>query len=205
MDITCDNCQAKFKISDGKIPAGKVATLHCPKCKEKISVEGLPAAASTESYDAFDKPFDFVEEEGKTALVCESDPGIKNTINAALVSLDYHLTDAENARDALKKMRYHNYDLILVNEQFDAANPDSNGILIFIERLHMSIRRNMFVVLISNRFRTMDNMMAFHKSVNIIVNTNNIKDFDKILKRGLADNDFFYRVYKDIMRKVGRI
>ena len=205
MDITCDHCQAKFKISDEKIPAGKVATLRCPKCKEKISVGERPAAAAAESYDAYDKPFDFVEEEGKTALVCESDPGIKNTINNALASLEYHLTDAENARDALKKMRYHNYDLILVNEQFDSANPDSNGILIFIERLHMSIRRNMFVVLISNRFRTMDNMMAFHKSVNIIVNTSNIKDFDKILKRGLADNDFFYRVYKEIMRKVGRI
>ena len=164
-----------------------------------------PSGAATEGYDAFDKPFDFVEAEGKTALVCESDPGIKNTINNALATLEYHLTDAENARDALKKMRYHNYDLILVNEQFDTANPDSNGILIFIERLHMSIRRNMFVVLISNRFRTMDNMMAFHKSVNIIVNTNNIKDFDKILKRGLADNDFFYRVYKEIMLKVGRM
>ena len=222
MDITCDKCQSKFKIPDDKIPAGKVATLRCPKCKEKLTVGSSPshdaeapaettqqevpaAAAASEDYDAFDKPFDFVEEEGKTALICESDPGVKKTIHNALTSLDYHITDAENARDALKKMRYHNYDLILVNEEFDTTDPDRNGVLIFIERLSMSIRRNMFIVLISNRFRTMDNMVAFNKSVNIIISFNNIKDFDKILRRGLTDNDMFYRIYKEIMRKTGRI
>jgi len=219
MDITCDNCQSKFKIPDEKIPTDKVATLRCPKCKEKITIgapsaepqesprqpEISPMAAAAETYDATDKPFDFIEEEGKTALVCEADPGIRKTINNALADLDYHITIAENARDALKKMRYHNYDLTLVDEEFDTADPDRNGILIFIERLNMSIRRNMFVVLISNRFRTMDHMMAFNKSVNIIINISNIKDFDKILRRGITDNDYFYRVYKEMMRKTGRI
>jgi len=224
MDITCDKCQSKFKIADEKIPTDKVATLRCPKCKEKLTVGGPPpaqeaaapqetphqpemssSAAASEAYDASDKPFDFVEEEGKTALVCEADPGIKKTINTALTDLDYHITDAENARDALKKMRYHNYDLILVNEEFDTADPDRNGVLIFIERLNMSIRRNMFVVLISNRFRTMDNMMAFNKSANVIINFSNIKDFDKILRRGLTDNDYFYRIYKEMMHNTGRI
>jgi predicted Zn finger-like uncharacterized protein len=222
MDITCDKCQIKFKIPDEKIPVGKVATLRCPKCKEKITLmppsqepaapeetpqlsEMSPAAAALDAYDAADKPFDFIEEEGKTALVCESDPGIKKTISKALAALDYHITDAENARDALKKMRYHNYDLILINEEFDTADPDRNGVLIFIERLNMSIRRNMFVILISNRFRTMDNMMAFGKSVNIIINFSNIKDFDKILRRGLTDNVYFYRIYKEMMRKTGRL
>lgn len=132
-------------------------------------------------------------------------PASKKTINTALAALDYHITVAENARDALKKMRYHNYDLILLNEEFDTADPDRNGVLIFIERLSMSIRRNMFIVLISNRFRTMDNMMAFGKSVNIIINFSNIKDFDKILRWGLTDNDYFYRIYKEMMRKTGRL
>lgn len=222
MDITCEKCQGKFKIPDGKIPAGKVVTLRCPKCKEKISIgqtpppdppaeEEQPAGiasfeqAESEAYDAYEKPFDFIEEEGKTALVCELDPGIKTTVSKALSALDYHITEAENARDALKKMRYHSYDLIVVNEGFDTADPDANGVLVYIERTTMAARRNMFVVLISNRFRTMDHMMEFNKSVNILVNINNIKDFDKILKRGLTDNDYFYRVYREMMRKTGRV
>ena len=220
MDITCEKCQSKFKISDEKIPAGKPAAFKCPKCKEKITIGPLPQSEKDEApppqkasvadevhaedYDASDKPFDFVEEEGKTALVCESDPGIKEKITAALNSMDYHITEAESGRDALKKMRYHVYELVLVNEDFETSDPDSNGVLIYLNRLGISVRRNIFVIMLSSRFRTLDSMMAFNKSVNMILNISNINDIDKILRRGLADNDFFYRVFREWLRKTGR-
>ncbi len=221
MEITCDKCQSKFKISDEKLPAGKTAALKCPKCKEKIMVgpilqgnekEEKKIAEPTvheeiqaEDYDAADKPFDFIEEEGKTALVCESDPGVKEKITAALRSMEYHITEAESGRDALKKMRYHVYDLIMVDEEFDTADPDSNGILIYLERLNINIRRSIFVVLITNRFRTLDSMMAFNKSVNMVIHINNINEIDKILRRGMADNDVFYRRFNEGLREVGRL
>ena len=102
---------------------------------------------------------------------------------------------------ALKTMRYHSYDLIVVNEFFDTKNPDANGVLIYLERLNMSVRRNIYVALISSRFRTMDNMTAFQKSVNMIVNIDNIADFDKILRRGMADSHFL----SDLQRLPGLI
>ena len=49
MDITCEKCQSKFKIPDEKIPAGKVVTLPCPKCKEKITVGHPPPQKPAES------------------------------------------------------------------------------------------------------------------------------------------------------------
>ncbi len=220
MDITCENCQSKFRIPDNKIPPGKTAVLNCPKCKNKMSVTAAPKAAETAedeikdgiydevasgAYDASEKPFDFVEEEGKTALVCESDPEIKKALTDALDLMEYHTTDAENIRDALTKMRYHTYDLILVRDSFDSSNPDENGVLVYLERLPMTIRRNIFVALISDRFRTMDNMMAFNKSVNIIINTDNVSDSEKIIQRGITDNDLFFRVYKETLKKIGRI
>jgi hypothetical protein len=117
--------------------------------------------------------------------------------------MEYHTTEAENGRDALKKMRYHVYDLVLVNEEFDTSDPDSNGVLIYLERLIMNVRRNIFVVLLSNRFRTLDSMMAFNKSVNMVININNIDEIDKILRRGLADNDIFYRTFQEGLQKAG--
>ena len=153
----------------------------------------------SEGYDVSDKPFDFVEEEGKTALLCESDPMIIKAITPVLDVLEYHITEVKNSREALKTMRYHSYDLIVVNEYFDAKNPDTNGVLIYLERLHMSVRRNIFLTLITRRFRTMDNMAAFQKSVNMIVNVDNIADFDKILRRGMADFGIFYQAYKDCL------
>jgi hypothetical protein len=104
-----------------------------------------------------------------------------------------------NSREALKSMRYRNYDLIVVNEYFDAKNPDANGVLIYLERLNMAVRRDIFTVMITRRFRTMDNMTAFQKSVNMVVNVDNITDFDKILRRGLADFGMFYQAFKDFL------
>ena len=218
MDISCDSCQSKFRIPDEKIPPGKAASLRCPKCKKKISFIQEEKSRSdqeknnnaydqidSDSYDASEKPFDFVEEEGKTVLVCEPDLTIKKKIITVLDLMEYHITEAENMRDALKKMRYHNYNLIVVNEDFDTINPDSNGVLIYLERLHMAIRRNVFVAMMSNRFRTMDNMTAFNRSVNLIINNKDINNFDKILSRGITDNDFFFRTFKESLKKIRQI
>lgn len=215
MEIICDNCHSKFKVPDQKIPAGRRATVACPKCKGKIllgskkgsagSRAGSTGSESNNGYDATEKPFDFIEEEGLTALVCEANPLIRKTITSALDTLEYQITEAESTRDALKRMRYHNYDLFVVNERFDTENPESNGILLYLERLGMGVRRNMFVALVSDRFRTMDNMMALNKSVNLIINIKNIEDIAKILTRGITDNEFFYRIFKGTLKEVGKV
>jgi len=215
MNIICSNCQSKFKIPDNKIPANGHATVACPKCKGKISLgaqkgkaasrASLVSDSSSNGYDAAEKPFDFIEEEGLTALVCESNPLVRKTICEALELLEYQITEAESTRDALKRMRYHNYDLFVINENFDTENPESNGILLYLERLSMGVRRNMFIALISSRFRTMDNMMALNKSANLIINIKNIEDIGKILSRGITDNEYFYRIFKATLKETGRI
>ncbi|MGD8837367.1 MAG: zinc-ribbon domain-containing protein [Desulfobacteraceae bacterium] len=215
MDIICKSCQGQLKISDDKIPANQSFSVKCPRCKAKIKVEPREESFDdtdsafddlfdfeedeSEGYDAAEKPFDFIEEEGKTALICESDAVIREKIKPAMDILEYHVTEVPNSREALKKMRYHNYDLIIVNEFFDTQDPDANPLLIYLERQFMEIRRNMFVILLTSRFRTMDHMMAFSKSVNLILNVRNIDDFDKIIQRALADSGLFYKVYKESM------
>ena len=202
---------SKFKLPDEKIPADKVTALPCPKCKSKISIgprnqtaTSVQADINSSDYDASEKPFDFIEEEGSTALVCESDTDLLKKIVNNLNLLEYHVTVSDSGRDALKKMRYHQYDLILVNESFHCEGPDANMVLLYLERLNMTVRRNMFVVMLSSSYRTMDQMMAFRYSANIIVNTKNIDDIGKVIQRGLTDYEFFYGAYNDILKEVGR-
>jgi len=215
MDITCNTCLGKFRLPDEKIPHGRVSTVPCPKCRARISIDpgkktnpGSAAQVEPSQDDDFDfneKPFDFIEEEGLTAMLCEQNPAARQTIESALNLMDYQITVAESARDALKRMRYHTYDLIVVNESFDTNNPASNGVLIYLERLGMAVRRNIFVAMISNRYRTMDNMMSFHDSVNLIINIKNIEDVGKILSRGITDNQMFYNVYRETLKELGRV
>jgi len=222
MDVACEHCQAKFKIPDEKVPQNQVFAITCPKCKKKISVDtrtesappppkperkGAPTLAdevASESYDASDKPFDFLEEGAQTALICESDEAVVNNIQTALENIGYHITVPKNAREVLKQMRFHLFDIVVINEMFDTSNPDQNNILRYMDRLGMETRRNMFVVLITDRFRTMDNMIAFNKSVNLIVNLSNVAELEKIIRRGLVDNDAFYKIFRESLIKAGR-
>lgn len=213
MEIVCSNCQGKFKIPDDKIPPGKATSFPCPKCRTPLTVNiEAPAPRGkvslneidTSAYNPADRPFDFIEEEGKTALVCEQHPLVRKTITDTLDLMEYQITVADNARDALKRMRYHVYDIVVVDEDFDTDNPDANGVLIYLERLGMSVRRNIFVAMITSRHRTMDNMTAFMKSVNHIINVKNIDDFGKIMSRGLTDHLSFYRIYREKLKETGR-
>ena len=229
MNISCENCQKKFKIPDEKVPKGQMFSLTCPQCNSKVVVDtrsDTRSSSDTDSvssnksnpvkktildevdaddYDASDKPFDFVEEGVKTALLCEPDAALQTKIKTGLYNMDYHITAPRLPKDALKQMRFHVFDMVVLNERFGTQNPDMNPVLKYLDRLNMSIRRNIFVTLITNRYRTMDNMTAFNKSVNLIVNLKNIDEIEKILRRGIADYEAFYRVYKRALLKTGRV
>lgn len=217
MEIVCQKCRKKLNVPDNRIPKNRSAYLTCPGCKNRIPVGGTNVPdpepyektramtlneLTSSTYDASEKPFDFIEEEARTSLVCVTENEMKDKINVCLSGIDFHNSSADNAREALKKMRYHTFDLVVIDELFDCRSINANGVLIFLQHLPMSIRRHVFVILISGNFRTMDNMQAFNKSVNLIVNRKNMDDFKKILLRGIADNDVFYRVYKRAVKKI---
>lgn len=216
MNIACDQCQSKFSIPADKIPAGKTVILKCPKCENRISVSApLETLASGQDdisaeglaeralYDPEEKPFGFVDEDIQTAMICEPDEHLKSRIRPALAQMGYQITEAEDPRMALKNMRYHVYDLIVVNEVFGANDPNANGILIYMERMGMAVRRNIFLALLSSRFRTMDQMTAFNKSVDLIINIENLNELEKILTRGIKQKEAFYRVFKETLKKPG--
>lgn len=221
MDVTCGSCQSKFKIPDEKVPKGQVFSVPCPKCKNKISIDTRPKEASRApepapqkeknladevaswAYDSAEKPFDFVEEGMQTALLCEPDPVVRGKTKGALESLGYHTIEPQSALEALKQMRFHVFDVIVLNERFDSDNPDENPVHDYLNRLVMVTRRNIFVTLITDRFRTSDNMAAFNKSVNLVINVKNIDEVEKILKRGITEHESFYRVYRESVGRFG--
>lgn len=223
MDVTCSKCEAKFKIPDEKVPKGQAFSLSCPKCKNKITVDtrsgggrkggggkgqdpsgGLSDEVSQGDYDASEKPFDFLEEGAETALLCESEPDLRAQIRSALQGLGYQIREPKTPIEALKQMRFHVFDVIVLDELFGTEDPDENNVLRFLERMAMDTRRDIFLTLITERFRTNDHMAAFNKSVNLIVNRKNIGDFGAIIKRGVAENVAFYRVFREAMLKTGR-
>jgi len=68
----------------------------------------------------------------------------------------------------------------------------------------MPVRRQSFVVLISDIYPTMDNMRAYNKSVNLIINKKEVPEAEFILKKEIADNKDFYFLFKETIRKFGK-
>ncbi len=228
MEIKCPACQSGYRIPKEKLPVDKdVIAFPCPNCNRPLTVNlkeinkpdrpsekeitlekqnddgGEMMDGLSQSYDAAEKPFDFVDEGQRTALICESDPGMNQKIRLALENLIFRYTEAESTLAALKQMRYHVFDLVVLNESFDGVEPKDNPLRIYLSRLPMDTRRNMFVVLLTKRFRTMDNMAAFNLSVNQVIHEKNIDEMEQMIQNGIADNDTFYKVFKKTLDSLG--
>lgn len=150
------------------------------------------------------RPFGYIAPEGNTAMVCEPDGAVRDKIISELKGMGYAVAEAKSGKEALQFMRFHIFSAIFVDESFDTAEGQVNNVLSFLEGLSMTVRRQTFVVLISSSMKTMDNMMAYNKSVNLIVNKNEIGDVGQVFKKALDEYESFYHVYKENLRKAGK-
>lgn len=217
MEITCNSCGKKINIPDEKIPQGKSFSVVCPHCKDKVNVEqgrdsstSPPKGAdssgvSAEQYQppGDDVSLDFAEEGQKTALICDD----KNSeaIKSALKELDYKVSIASSSEDAINRMKFTLYDVIILNEEFDNSVPENNKVLKYIQPISMQLRRKIFFAMIGNNLRTFDNMTAFAKSANLVINTKDLPNFKSIIKKSVSDNEVFYKVFKETLRGAGKV
>jgi CheY-like chemotaxis protein len=160
---------------------------------------------ASEDYDAVYRTFDFVGEGGATALVCEPDPAVRKKICGGLEEPGYRITTPETATEALKAMRFHIFDVVVLNELFDTQDRKANAVLSYLANMAMTTRRRFFVALVSGTYRTMDKMAAFNRSVNVVINIQSIDNVAKIIKRGVADNRAFYHVFQETLQKMGKV
>lgn len=156
-------------------------------------------------YDDFssDESLDYYDDEVKLALVMV-DENIGAKVKSAVEEYGYKFLNTPNTRDALSKMRYHHFDLIILGEGFDGQEVVEGPIMNYLNHLGMSSRRRIFLVIIGDKYKTMDDMMAFSLSANMTVNTKDIEKLSILLKRGISDYEKFYKVFMDTLKEEGK-
>lgn len=218
MDITCSSCGTTLSVADDKLPPNQVVNITCPKCKGKIKVDTReldlkPAARRKEEeaeeeflseYEDDTSPLEFFEEGVKLAIVLDTDDLRLSEITPALEELGYKVIQTLALQEAMSKIRLHPFDMIILSDGFDGKGLEGNPIINYLNHLSMSVRRKIFLVLLSSRFKTMDNMMAFAMSANLVVNPEDLPNMRLILKKGTSENEKFYKVFTDTLREVGR-
>jgi predicted Zn finger-like uncharacterized protein len=205
MKIICIACQTKFNIADGKIPKGKNAFVRCPKCQDKVKIpvfkkEGR--AGATAIPDIFATAF--MSDVEKKALVCIDNDSYREIIFRGLTKNEYQANAAENAAFALEFLEIQQYNTIIIDENFEGG-AGKEIVIAEIERMDISFRRDICIVLLSKLIRTGDNMNTLHLSVNKVVNYKDINIFDNFFQSAVKEHKQFYSVYNIAMRTVGKI
>lgn len=139
-----------------------------------------------------------------SALVCEDNQELQKIIVPALKNLRYQTDVSINAEDALKKIKFNQYNVIVINENFSVKSPENNEVLRQLQKMSMTARRHIFVALLGKNLPTQDNMAAFERSANVVISEDDISKFKDIVEFSVFDNEQFYKVYKESLVKLGK-
>lgn len=140
----------------------------------------------------------------QTALVCEDKQELQRTIISALKDLQYKTDVSLNAEDALEKIKFNQYGVIVLNEIFEGKSPENNAVLKQLQEMPMAARRHIFFALLGKNLLTQDNMAAYERSANIVINEEDISKFKDIIEFSIFDNAQFYKIYKESLIKLGK-
>jgi hypothetical protein len=200
MEIFCETCKTRLKIPDEKLPKDKVVNIPCPKCNGNISLDTRTLSEETSD----ETMVEFFEDDEKTALICDDNQSNQEILISALKELGYRVSVGTDPKDVLEKMRFTHYDVIVLNEEFGGGPPSENPVLSHIQPMPIVTRRNIFFTLIGKQYTTLDNMMAFSKSANLVINQKDLFHIKNILRKSISDNDRFYKVFKETLKALGK-
>lgn len=159
----------------------------------------------SEEIDYSGRPFDYHYAGTSTCMICDHNPEIRQKIREAMLSLDFNVIEPTTLQEALKYITFHNFNAIIVNENFDGANDGCNAIIEYLNNLPIPVRRKIFIVLVSATFATMDYMNTLNKSVNLIIHQEEIAEAGLIIKKEMEENDYFYHIFLETMRREGKL
>ena len=152
-----------------------------------------------------DQEHSFFDLDDKTALVCLEQQPAQKTVVTHLTELDYKVHLGLFPEDVLLKLATYNYDVVVIDENFKGSAEGENPILHEIMQRSGTLRREHFVVLLSQRFTTNDAMCAFVHSVDQIINFDDIANFKPVLRRGVAQHAEFYKPFQETLKAVQAI
>ena len=145
---------------------------------------------------------DFFELGDKTSLIC-ADPATTEVVKTTIRELGFKYHTSERPELAIDRMRYTNYDCIVLHENFAGSSLRSNAVLNYLAPLPMPQRRHSFICLVGPSLKTLDAMQAFVQSVHLVLNPLDLPNLGPILKKGLAEFEVLYRMYKDTYAAMG--
>ena len=216
-NLTCPGCKSKFRVDQHlkkeaaeasappqEAPSASPQEQPIVPPPQKVEVSEIDTAGLIVDEDEEeDEELEIYDDNEMVALILD-DNNRKVWIDL-LEEKGYKFQFAHSPEHAIHKMKFYNFSIVVLEESFGGVTMGSSPIYKHIIEMPMVDRRNIFVVLVGEKFRSTNNMEAFTYSVNLVVNP---KDFGKvgmILKKAMIENEAFYKAFTDLGKELGKI
>ncbi|QWR76747.1 hypothetical protein [Candidatus Magnetomonas plexicatena] len=157
---------------------------------------------SQQNYRGMD--FEHYTEGFMDSLVCDDNQSNLKIISETLKDLKCNVVVSPDLENAFDRIRYNQFDVLVLNETFGGGDPEKNELLETYQTMPINNRRRIFLALIGTNFKTLDNMTAYIKSVNVVININDLPNLKVILTKAISENDQFYKVFKGVLTELGK-
>ncbi len=148
--------------------------------------------------------YEFISPSDKPALLALSSLEAMANVQTICLELGYKVHVASNHEDFLRRFTALNYQLVIVEELFAAEKVEDNIILDRLRNMPMNQRRHATVVLIGEKFHSMNPMEAFQQSVHAVVNKGDISSLGQIIAKTTTDNDVFMHTLREVQEAAAR-
>jgi hypothetical protein len=223
VELTCEDCRTTIQIADERVPLNSTFRLTCPRCKRKIVVSSrapekqgagkLTVSASVRMDEASPSAGDNLQESSleetdilqsgqSAALLCLDCDHRFEVLKSALRGMGYVVDLPASVDHALHRLRFNQYRIIGLTEHFAGSVP--NPVAGYLAGLNMNARRDVFVALIGERFRTADHLQAFIESVDLVVHPDELSHIETLIMKGLREKERFYKVFIDCLTEAGK-
>ena len=201
MSATCPQCKGKIVIdltAPASAPGAVPGAAPAPDAATGVPAPPAPAPPPPEA------PTSYGEQGHPLALVCVDDPAEREQVMAALKAQNYAPRAPTSAADAIQRLRFMSYALLVLRDGYGSAGGDGNPVLDHLAEMGMATRRLMHVVFVSPGVRSHDIAAAFAKSVNLVLHVNDLPHLGEALKRSREETEQAQRVLLESLRALGK-
>ncbi len=129
-------------------------------------------------------------------ITCLSDQEACAKVKTILGEQEYFVTAAESPDQVTSLLQSsHQLDILLLDPGFHSDEQGGASIMRYLNMLNPARRRRVFVVVVSQTFKTMDTQAAFSHGVNMIVNMNELEMLPNALAHSISDFNNLYRAF----------
>ena len=128
----------------------------------------------------------------RKALAAGKHPKWRDIVIEQISAAGFECEACEQAEDALKRMAFIPYELVVVDEHVIKEN---NHILSYLVTIPMELRRKALYLITGPKFKTMDNLAAFSMGIDGLLNHKDLNKLASCIHMLKKEHDQLYREF----------